>query len=414
MPVEFIGNQARARFVHSVWRADKMYTGYADMLTERGQAAARVMRIANAAVFTDNFDVPVIGEAEGILACMPKPRQVSLTEGGEDNWSKWFDLSQGSAGINFPRVGAIGDGCIRPCSFCMQENRFSWGSFDPFPVVVGKIIAATNSVIPFFVGGQRSGTVYFNGYHKNDILEWCDPLLGLHFDTLVRFAFDYACAQHRQLNLQNYTSGFDENDWRAEEAAKNISNFPEIFLEERITVSFHLGKEKPSLIRAVYQHPQHQIPQWIIDAYVRRYRKVFQALGQARGSIDAYVFLYGQSRYGPLGAAFYSATNQALRACNITGGRQSEIYLAGFGGDFITRLAMAQQGNPDCLMPTPIKAGILRPREYLRPYPVNKINADGLFRVYSPDQAKRVQTQLDLLWPKPDADYISLVNQIAA
>ncbi|MCX5712185.1 MAG: hypothetical protein NTY47_03805, partial [Candidatus Omnitrophica bacterium] len=363
-------------------RMQMMFTAYQEMLSFRGYQVWGEVESAIAQINSDACSQAVIAQARQLAELMPAPQHITVDENDENNWFKWFSLEECNINYRFYRP-VVGNGCLEPCNHCWRGNVEHLALFDPLPVAIYKIIR-------FNAANSRPWKFY--GYGANHILEWRDPFFGAHLDSLVEFSLQLNPRQEFCLSIK----GWDEFDMCAQGVIERIGRL-RIRRRKIFPLSFHLFLSGEfDIIKAIYEDPDHEVPDELIERYAQRYAKNIKALGmnleeitlhnvfQTR-SLDAAMLRLTERTFQLLGVSKRTIRSTkdwvgCLLPMQIRGQAKrrkvgpytlaiESFYPEGNGACFLERLEAAQRGDVSCL-----EMDSKRHTEFVRHYPMVEVD----------------------------------------
>ena len=368
-------------------QANRMFTAYQPILSERGQRAATVVSALVYSVGRDQIVDEQINQAEGVFELWP-----TLENAGPLKWLSWFKPDLAGATIGDDEA-AVGIGCKLPCQHCAVGNGVFEAKNEPLPVVMQRILRTKSPV------GNRESIVLTRP-ERTDNLDWLDPFFGVRFDYFVAFLL----SKNWKKVLALMSKGCEIDDLPAQVASENISRLLADYLsrEYRFDLSFVLAlpNREYNLISAVYNGREKDL----IEAYAQRYANNIKLFG-ANIITGLNVFCYDPMRITEgfpsdmtpgvlaeyLPPSFDRLVMQALQATLDKLEPNERFFLwsktrfhrildDGRGFDFKKRLQLVQNKDSRCLQPDKT---LYRDREIpLASYPVNAISRRGRVRVY--------------------------------
>lgn len=408
--IQFIGNPARAKFAHQLWRTNLMFRAYRHDLSETiGQRLACLTSAAQKDVQAGRYDTSDVNRVQTeVLSRLPNPAGTDFSDISPGSWQSWFVVRRRA--LKGATISPIGEGCLEPCSFCMEGNATGWVKSDPLYVVAANVRHSYGGI------QQKHGEVYyFQGLTRNNVPEWLDPFFGFDAGSLAASLARLDCI----VVFAPIIKGFDPNDPRALNVARRIVQIMQPNYRNEIQLSFHLGMGIPDfdIIEEIYGAGGGKIPKEVIEKYAERYGEIFRILGPG---IER-VLLYGSStdiRYGKItefplyderdmNDMFNRATRQAfLSALSLAGIDACELPFildrrpisnVGRGHDFFRRLNYAWLNKGRCMAVDHVCVRDNVERE--APHTRSKRNLAGDVVVISPQLQEETFPSLDELWP---------------
>ncbi|MCX5713033.1 MAG: hypothetical protein NTY47_08300, partial [Candidatus Omnitrophica bacterium] len=249
-----------------LWQMQMMFTAYQEILSEYGCQTWKEVNSVKAQMEFGVDPASIIAQANALTELMPDPHRIDIEKDGDRNWLNWFDVRI------FDLFDAWGRGCKYPCQHCLRGNATPICRNDPLPVVIKKIMATSGRYL---------------GWYANELFDYCDPFFGVYLDGIIEFI------NRNKPDYEFYliSKGWGLQDIRSQLTAERIAELPAFNTnQDNFRLSLHLCLSEPGMdiIQAVLEDPRHEVPQWLIDNYARRYANAIFTLKEKAGFLGVY------------------------------------------------------------------------------------------------------------------------------